>query len=129
MFEKEILGIYISGHRLDSYENILKKYINSSTLEIYDEDIALKDGQKIIIGGIISEKQIKVTKSNKIMAFLKFEDLYGEIEVILFPNMYDKYSDKLFYNSPMIVSGFIKSHETEEPKIICDKIDLLSEQK
>ena len=128
-FEKEILGIYISGHPLESYENILKKYINSSTLEIYDEDIALKDGQKIIIGGIISEKQIKVTKSNKIMAFLKFEDLYGEIEVILFPNMYDKYSDKLFYNSPMIVSGFIKSHETEEPKIICDKIDLLSEQK
>ena len=76
----------------------------------------------------IPEKQIKFTKSNKTMAFLKFEDLYGETEIILFPNVYEKYSEKLFYDSPIIVHGFLKLHESELPKIICDQIELLSEK-
>ena len=129
MFEKEILGIYVSGHPLESCAKILKKYITTNTLEIYNEENLFRDGQKIIIGGIITEKQIKFTKSNKTMAFLKFEDLYGETEIILFPNVYEKYSEKLFYDSPIIIYGFLKLHESEMPKIICDKIELLSEKK
>ena len=128
MFEKEILGIYVSGHPLESCAKILKKYITTNTLEIYNEENLFRDGQKIIIGGIITEKQIKFTKSNKTMAFLKFEDLYGETEIILFPNVYEKYSEKLFYDSPIIVYGFLKLHESEMPKIICDQIELLSEK-
>ena len=130
LFEKEILGIYISGHPLDAYKNILEKYISFNSLEIYNDDnINQKDGQIITVGGIITKKIIRITKSMKAMAILKLEDFYGDIEIVLFPDAYEKYSDKLFYDSPLLITGFIKSNESEITKIICRELKLLSEIK
>lgn len=125
-FEKEILGIYISGHPLESVENELKKYINATSIKISDNE-NMSDGKIVTVGGIITEKKIKLTKSMRTMMFIKLEDLYGDIEVILFPNIYEKYSDKLFYDSPILITGSVNVRENEIPKIICDKLELLSD--
>lgn len=126
-FEKEVLGIYISGHPLQSFENILKKFISNTSIEILNDN--MYDGKVVRVGGIITEKKIKITKLMKTMAFIKLEDLYGDLEIILFPNIYEKYADILYYDSPLLVTGTIDARENDAPKIICEKIELLSAQK
>lgn len=126
-FEKEVLGIYISGHPLQSFENILKKFISNTSIEILNDN--MYDGKVVRVGGIITEKKIKITKSMKTMAFIKLEDLYGDLEIILFPNIYERYADILYYDSPLLVTGTIDARENDTPKIICEKVELLSAQK
>ncbi len=126
-FEKEVLGIYISGHPLQSFENILKKFISNTSIEILNDN--MYDGKVVRVGGIITEKKIKITKSMKTMAFIKLEDLYGDLEIILFPNIYEKYADILYYDSPLLVTGTIDARENDTPKIICEKVELLSTKK
>lgn len=130
--EKETLGIYISGHPLEPYEDELKRISTMNTSEIHQngevtEDILDDiDGKRIVIGGIIISKKNKITKNNNMMAFITLEDLYGSIECIVFPATYDKYSKLIQENSLVVIEGNISVSEEDEPKIICDKITQLS---
>ncbi len=128
--EKEVIGIYISGHPLSEYQNVLKKYISNTSLDFTSEqnedfqnsNKKVYDGQKVIIGGIISQITVKYTKNNKTMAFLGLEDMYGTIEIILFPNVYDSFSSILQKETVILVSGHASVSEDQPSKVICESI-------
>ena len=94
-FEKEVLGVYISGHPLEEYEERWRKNITARTVDFQiDEELGTskaRDGEIAVIGGIITNKTVKYTRNNKVMAFLTIEDLVGTVEVVVFPNDYEKY--------------------------------------
>ncbi|NLY44952.1 MAG: DNA polymerase III subunit alpha [Tissierella sp.] len=134
--EKEILGIYVSGHPLAPYEKELKKVSNITTSEIYTEleesstEVkVVKDGQRIKIGGIVIEKKNKITKNNNMMAFITLEDFFGTIECIVFPKTYSTYNRILDENELVVIEGRLSISEVEEPKIICEKIMPLNQYK
>lgn len=127
--EKETLGIYISGHPLKPYEKELKQISTISTSELYQTNDGFgesiqeqMDGKKVVIGGIINSKKNKITKNNNIMAFITLEDLYGTIECIVFPAVYDKYNELIEENNIVVIEGRISTNEEEEPKILCEDI-------
>lgn len=130
--EKELAGIYISGHPLEDYKELIEKISNISTVEIKEdmesEVPSLYDGKKIVIGGLISEKKTMITKNNNMMAFLKLEDLYGEIEGIIFPKIFEKYRDLIKEDSVVRLDGRLSVSEVEEPKIIVETIRSLSDR-
>ena len=127
--EKEILGIYVSGHPLMPYEKEVNFLSNFSTADLITEGldgdllrIGLKDGQKVSIAGIIAEKKNKVTKNNNMMAFITLEDLYGSIECIIFPATYEKNHKFIEEDKIILLEGRLSISEVEEPKIIAEKI-------
>lgn len=93
-FEKEVLGVYLSGHPLEDYEEKWKKNISRTTLDFQIDDetgrTKVHDGAKEIVGGMITNKTIKYTKTNKVMAFITLEDLVGSVEVVIFPRDFEK---------------------------------------
>ncbi len=125
-FEKEVLGIYVSGHPLDEYEELLKKNITATTLDfVYDEETnqtKVKDGQNVIIGGIIMSKTIKIVKNNKTMAFITIEDLVGTIEVIIFPHDYEKNLKNITEERKVFIKGKVNAEEEKPAKLICEAI-------
>ncbi|MCG8538587.1 MAG: DNA polymerase III subunit alpha [Clostridia bacterium] len=132
-FEKEMLGIYLSGHPLSEYEELINRIstVNSSDLKEIGENNGvegLRDGQRITVPGIVIKKQDKTTKNNNLMAFLTLEDMFGTIEVIVFPGVYDRCIQYLFEDNIVIVVGKINLKEEEEPKIIAENIVPLSEE-
>ncbi|MCT4606464.1 MAG: DNA polymerase III subunit alpha [Marinisporobacter sp.] len=127
MMEKEVVGLYISGHPLSEYEEEVKKAstINAGELvEINEnhENSSIKDGSYIRIGGLIAHRKNKITKNNNMMAFVTLEDLFGSVEVIVFPQVFDKYINFLHEDSVVIIEGKISMKEEEEPQIIAQKI-------
>lgn len=129
--EKEILGIYISGHPLAPYEEELSKISTLKTTDLFEVSEGIteefttmkyRDGQKVIIGGIITSKRNMVTKNNNMMAFINLEDLYGVVEVIVFPLTYEKYSQYIEEDTLVVIEGKLSISEEDEPKIISDKI-------
>ena len=97
-YEKEVLGVYVSGHPMDDYDALWRRYItNVSSDFINEEDNPPKvnEGEKAVIGGIITGKSVKNTSSGKLMAYITLEDVFGAVEVIVFPRDYEKYKDKL----------------------------------
>ena len=98
-FEKEVLGVYVSGHPLEPYEEEWRKVISATTADFQvDPEVGytkVRDGAREIIGGIIAEKTVKHTKTNQMMAFLTVEDLFGTVEVVVFPRDYEKYRQYL----------------------------------
>ena len=133
--EKEVLGIYISGHPLEEYFEILKKHTSISSLDLLNENsesgesetTEIYDGEKVKIGGIIAHKSVKYTKNNKAMAFLTVEDVTGSFEVIVFPNVYDKYLGKLNEGKVIIIDGVVSSREEEDKKIILNSLKTIEE--
>lgn len=125
-FEKEVLGVYVSGHPLEEYEEMWRKKISNTTADFFlDEEIGVtivKDGEPAIIGGIIADKKIKYTKNDKVMAFLQLEDLVGTVEVIVFPKDYEKNSDKLAEDNKVFIRGRVSVEEDKDGKLICEKI-------
>lgn len=129
--EKEMLGLYISGHPLDAYRDKINELV---TVYSYDfevpeegqEESRLSDGQFVRIAGIVADVKTISTKSNRIMAFVTVEDLYGQMEIIVFPNVYEKYAPYLADDSQIIVEGNISIKEDEQPKILANKIMPLS---
>ena len=132
-FEKEVLGIYISGHPLEEYEEKWRKNITAvSTDFMYDEeakDIKLVDGAHVVIGGMITDKTVKFTKNNKTMAFLTIEDLFGTTEVIVFPRDYEKYKQLLENDAKVFVSGRVSAEEEKNGKLICEQMFLFDDTK
>lgn len=125
-FEKEVLGVYISGHPLEEYQEIWEKHITAKTAEFMLQEeggeAAVEDGSRATIGGMIADKTIKYTKDNKVMAFLRVEDLVGSVEVIVFPKSYEKYSAKLAEDNKIFVQGRVSVEEDKDAKLICEKI-------
>lgn len=125
-FEKEVLGVYVSGHPLEEYEEKWRKNISAvSTDFIYDEEageIKLADGAHVMIGGMITDKTVKFTKNNKTMAFLTIEDLYGTTEVIVFPRDFEKYRGLLTDDAKVFVRGRVSAEEEKNGKLICECI-------
>lgn len=131
--EKEVLGLYLSGHPLNEYKDILPKITSTTTLtlremkENYIEN-QYKDNMNIKIGGMINKKSIKSTKNKDMMAFLTLEDIYGTVEIIVFPKIFLKESSILQEDKAILVQGRLSLKEDEEPKIIAEKIETLSNQ-
>ena len=125
-FEKEVLGIYLSGHPLEEYEEKWRKNISAVAADfMLDEEtnaVKIKDNQSVVIGGIITEKTIKYTKQNKAMAFITVEDLFGTVEVIIFPRDYEKYSRYLNEDEKVFIAGHANVEEDKNGKLICEKI-------
>lgn len=125
-FEKEVLGIYLSGHPLEEYEEKWKRNISAVTTDfLLDEEtneIKVKDNQSVTVGGMITEKTIKYTKNNKTMAFLTLEDLFGTVEIIVFPRDYEKYSHLLNEDEKVFISGHANVEEDKNGKLICERI-------
>lgn len=132
--EKEMLGLYISGHPLSEFEEEIKNQVSffSSDLninpvdnvsdEILEEDKGFYDGMKVVVGGIITAKKTKTTKSNSTMAFVTIEDLFGSMEVIIFPKILEKYLGLITEENIVLVKGRISIKEEEAPKIICEEV-------
>ncbi len=125
-FEKEVLGIYISGHPLEEYREIWKKHITNTTADfMLDEDTGecrVEDNARVTIGGMITEKKIKYTKNEKVMAFLQVEDLVGSVEVIVFPRDYERYGSAIMEDSKVFIKGRVSVEEDKDAKLICEQI-------
>ena len=125
-FEKEVLGIYVSGHPLEEYEDFWRKQITATGSEFtYDEEIGgvrIADQKRVVVGGILEEKTVKFTKSNQQMAFITLEDLTGSVEVIVFPKKYEEYGKYLQEDAKLFVEGRTSAEDEKDSRLICDKI-------
>ena len=129
--EKEMVGVYLSGHPLSEYEEELDKTATTNSSEISElketsetneKSTSLHDGSRVVIGGIIIKKQNKITKNNNMMAFITLEDLYGTVEVIIFPKVYENCKEILYEDNIVLIEGVINAAEEEATKLIGNKI-------
>ena len=125
-FEKEVLGIYLSGHPLEGYRGIMDKMISAKTTDFQpDEESGIPkvyDGQKVIIGGMITERTIKYTRNNKVMAFLTVEDLVGNVEVVVFPRDYEKWQTLITDDARVFIQGRVNAEDDRPSKLILEKV-------
>ncbi|MCI9339985.1 MAG: DNA polymerase III subunit alpha, partial [Dorea sp.] len=125
-FEKEVLGIYLSGHPMEEYEEKWRKNITRTTLDFqFDEETGrtrVHDGAREVIGGMITAKTIKYTKQNKVMAFVTLEDLAGSVEVVIFPKDYEKNQQFLNEEAKVFIRGRVSEEDEAASKMICEKV-------
>jgi len=125
-FEKEVLGVYLTGHPMEEYEEKWRKSISKTTLDFQlDEESGrtkVHDGAREIIGGIITGKTIKYTKNNKTMAFLMIEDLAGTVEVVVFPKDYEKSKHLLEEENKVFIKGRVSEEDDAASKLICETV-------
>ena len=125
-FEKEVLGIYLSGHPLERYRNMMEKMISAKTSDFQPDDETgipeVYDNQKVIVGGMITDKTIKYTKNNKVMAFLTVEDLVGTVEVVVFPRDYEKCQMFLNEDARLFIQGRVSAEDDKASKLILEKV-------
>ena len=131
--EKEMLGVYITGHPLDEYR---EKISRAETLTAEDlshggeeEEMtsSVKDGMPVVLAGMVTGRRILLTKKNTQMAFVQLEDLSGTVEVVVFPNVFEKSKGFLEEDSVIVVRGTVNCREEEEPKVLADKIMLIDD--
>lgn len=126
--EKEILGVYVSGNPLDKYWNKLKKYISRVTTDFpveaedFNDKNKVADRESVVIAGFISSVVTKFTKNNKVMAFITVEDIFGAIEVIIFPDTFNKFSYILKEEEIVIIKGRASIAEDQPSKVICEEL-------
>ncbi|MCI9153484.1 DNA polymerase III subunit alpha [Lachnospiraceae bacterium] len=125
-FEKEVLGIYISGHPLDDYEAAWRKNISAVTPDFQpDEETGrskVHDGAREVIGGLITDKTVKYTRTNQMMAFVTVEDLLGTVEVVVFPRDYEKNREFLEVDQKVFIRGRVSEEDERPSKLICEKV-------
>ena len=125
-FEKDVLGIYLSGHPLEEYQNMMGKIISSRTSDFQpDEETGrprVVDGQKVIVGGMVVDKTVKYTKNNKVMAFITLEDLVGTVEVVVFPRDYEKSQKYLEEDNKIFIQGRVSAEDDKPSKLILEKV-------
>ena len=125
-FEKEVLGIYVSGHPMQEYEAKWRKNISATTMDFQiDEETGrtkVRDGAKEIVGGMITGVTIKHTKNGKTMAFLTVEDLFGTVEIVVFPRDYENNKVFLKEDSKVFVKGRVSEEDDNASKLICESI-------
>jgi len=125
-FEKEVLGIYVSGHPLEDYQDTINKNVTAFSYDfIIDEETQkpkVEDGVFYTIGGMITAKTIKTTRTNSLMAFITLEDMFGTVEVIIFPKDYDRYKHMLEPDNKVFIRGRATIEEDKDAKLICQDI-------
>ena len=125
-FEKEVLGVYISGHPLEKYEAMWRKNISAVTADfMLDEETGVsrvKDGEKVVVGGMLTAKTIKHTKTGKTMAFVTLEDLVGTVEVVIFPRDYENNRNMLEEDSKVFIQGRVSTEDDRPSKLICERV-------
>lgn len=143
-YEKEVLGIYLSGHPLDKVRGELEEIITTTSNQLdlsqgqledssegaegvqEDTEVVIEDGKRVVVGGILVDKKVIFTKNNNKMAFITLEDLMGTMEIVIFPNIYEKFAD---YNeeSIFLISGRVSIKEETHVVILAEKIITLDE--
>ena len=128
--EKEVLGIYVSGHPLAEYENSLRRKISHSSIDFLpreedEEGQQIPDETKVIVGGMIAGVSVKYTRNNDKMAFLTLEDFQGTIEIVVFPKVYQQYSELLLEEAVILVKGRSNVSADGEAKVIASQIQIL----
>lgn len=125
-FEKEVLGVYISGHPLEQYVGLLERNITNRTTDFVTADGEMapkvRDQATAVIGGMITAKTVKTTRTNSLMAFITLEDLYGTVEVIVFPRDYDKNRSVIEEDRKVLIKGRVTVEEDKPAKLICSEI-------
>ena len=129
--EKDALGFYLSGHPLDSYRSVMEANVSAISADFHlDEETgtaAVKDQQKVTVGGIVTDVRMKTTKNQRMMAFLKLEDMVGTVEIIVFPNIYEPMRAMLTLDAKIFVYGHVTASEDEDSKLIADQIYAFSD--
>ena len=129
--EKEMLGVYLTRHPLSEYEGMIEKMATVNAQDLADvleseergeEHGFVSDGMQAVMAGIITGKKTLVTKNSKVMAFVDMEDLYGSVEVVVFPNVYERYSNIITEDAIVSMSGRINFKEGEVPKLLAERI-------
>ena len=130
-YEKEVLGIYLSGHPLERYSSMMEKMISAKTSDFQPDDETgipeVYDNQKVIVGGMITDKNIKYTKNNRVMAFLTVEDLVGTVEVVVFPRDYEKCQMFLNEDARLFIQGRVSAEDDKASKLILEKVRLFDD--
>ncbi len=130
-YEKEVLGVYISGHPLEEYEKAWRKNITAVTTDFQADEETGKarvyDGQTVIVGGMITAKTVKTTKHNQLMAFITLEDLVGSVEIIVFPRDYERNRNFLNEDEKIYVRGRVSLSEDAQGKLICERVVAFSQ--
>ena len=125
-FEKEILGVYISGHPLDDYEETWRRNITATSAQfIVDEETdaaGVADGSRAVIGGLVAGKTVKTTRTNQLMAFITLEDLLGPVEVIVFPRDYEANRDLFTEDSKLFIRGRVSIGDDPVGKLVCEQV-------
>ncbi|ADL03705.1 DNA polymerase III subunit alpha [Lacrimispora saccharolytica] len=125
-FEKETLGIYLSGHPMEAYETTWRNHITATTIEfVVDEETGkagVPDGSYVTVGGMITGKTVKTTRNNKMMAFITLEDLAGAVEVIVFPKDYESKRELFAEDSKVFIQGRVSVGEDPVGKLICERV-------
>lgn len=129
--EKEVMGVYVSGHPLQEYEKLWKKNISATAADFkLDEETGetvVKDNEKVIVGGIVAEKRVRRTKSEQLMANVVLEDLLGTMDMIVWPRDYEKYGRYLEEDAKILVRGRIQAKEDKDAELICESITPFSD--
>lgn len=124
--EKEVLGVYISGHPLDGYRNLWEKNITNyaSDFEIDEENghAKVRDGERVIVGGLISGVKVKMTKTGKSMAYFNIEDLAGTVEIVTFPKPFMDYRQDIVEDNKVFIKGTVDLRDEENGKVLCNEI-------
>lgn len=130
-FEKEVLGIYVSGHPLEEYEQRLKNNVTAKTTDFMlneeSGEIALSDQQVVVVGGMINSLRTMITKKNQIMAFAVLEDLVGTVEVVVFPSTYTKYKSCLKEEAKVFIKGRVDAGEDKDGKVLAQEVVLFDD--
>lgn len=125
-YEKEVLGVYVSGHPLDEYAGMWKKHVSANALDFeIDPELGetrAADNSKQTIGGMIMNKKVMTTKKGELMAFLTIEDMFGTIEVVVFPRSYNENRGVLEQTDKVFVTGRVQANADENGKLICEKL-------
>ncbi len=125
-FEKEVLGIYLSGHPLESDQELWQKHITNTTGDFaLDEETGsarVEDQARVVVGGMIADRSIKYTKNDKVMAFLNLEDLVGNMEIVVFPKDYERYGSMLVEEARVFIKGRASMEEEKDGKLICEQV-------
>ena len=125
-FEKEVLGVYISGHPLMEYAKLLQKVTNHSASDfVMDDDgnTIVKDKENVVIGGMVTAITVKTTKNNQLMAFLTLEDLKGTVEIIIFPKTYERYRKYMEMEQKLIIRGRAALEEEADARVIAESVE------
>ena len=123
--EKEMLGIYVSGHPLERYKNALRRTNLNTSMLMEEQELeqnGIFDGKEVEWLGVVTAVRTKVTKNNNIMAFVSAEDNYGALECLVFPNIYTRFKDKLAPERVVRFKGRLSMREDEQPKIVLDSV-------
>ncbi|MBR6478315.1 MAG: DNA polymerase III subunit alpha, partial [Lachnospiraceae bacterium] len=125
-FEKEVLGVYVSGHPMEAWQELWRRNITNTSMDFAvdeeTEEFKVRDQATVVVGGMITGRNVKYTKNNEAMAFVTIEDLVGSLEIIVFPKSYAEYAPKMQEDEKLFVKGRVSLKEDREGNPVCNVI-------